>query len=214
VVPSDDPLFGGFGWVVTDLTCRDLTGDGVEEMVAQMSCCTAGVPDPWAIFRAEGGEWLLAFYRDNIQAALTVQGDAIVEKSPAYAAGDPTCCPSSSRFGRVTWDGSEFVFESEEASANRTIEAASSGVTRVGVFEPETGSPVEAADAFGPPSFVGPNQELCTNEWRDLGLLINFADLGGGDPCSAEGAVGSIELKGTLAEEAEWETNEGARVGI
>ncbi len=213
-VPPGDPLFGGSGYVVDDLTCRDLTGDGIEEMVVQLACCTGGSPSPWAIFVAEDSEWELAFHRENIQAELSVQGDAVVEKSPAYLSGDPTCCPTTFRFGSVTWDGADFVYESEEASANRTIEVRSSGATRVGDFLPLTGSPLDAAQVFGPPSLVEPNDVLCVNEWRDLGLVINFVDLGGGDPCSDEGAVGSIELRDVFAEQAGWETDEGVRVGI
>jgi hypothetical protein len=53
---------------------------------------------------------------------------------------------------------------------------------------------------------------LCVNEWRDRGLLVNFADLGGADPCSAEGRVGGIELKDELAAQAGWETDQGVRV--
>ena len=114
----------------------------------------------------------------------------------------------------MSWDGAEFVFESEEASADRTIEVGSSGATRVGDFPPLTDSPLEAARVFGPPSLVEPDRVLCVNEWRDLGLVINFVNLGGRDPCSAEGAVGSIELRDTFAEQAGWETDDGVRVGM
>ena len=103
---------------------------------------------------------------------------------------------------------------SQPPPQSRVIKASAQGVTRVGEFEPQTGSPVEAAKVFGPPSYVDRNDELCVNEWRDLGLLINFADLGGADPCSAEGAVGSIEASGADSEQAGWETDEGARVGM
>jgi hypothetical protein len=214
VVQAGDPLFGGFGYVVAEVICRDLTADGAEEMVAQLDCCTGGAPSPWAIFVAEEGAWQPAFYRTGIQARLSVEGDAIVEKSPAYAAGEPTCCPTTYRFGRVSWDGSAFAFESDEASANRTIKAGSQGVKRLGGFQPQNQSPVEAAEEFGPPSYVRPSDELCVNEWRDLGLLIDFANLGGIDPCSADGRVGSIELKDELAAQAGWETDQGVRVGM
>ena len=213
-VPPDDPLFGGSGYIVGDLACRDLTGDESEEMVVQLACCEAGSPSPWAIFVAEDDEWELAFHREDIQAELSVQGDAIVEKSPAYGTDDPICCPTTFRFGSVSWDGAEFVFESEEASTNRTIEVGSSGATSVGDFPPLTGSPLEAARVFGPPSLVEPDRVLCVNDWRDLGLVINFVNLGGGDPCSEQGAVGSVELRDSFAEQARWETDDGVRVGM
>ncbi|MGH2994650.1 MAG: hypothetical protein ACRDL1_14100 [Solirubrobacterales bacterium] len=58
------------------------------------------------------------------------------------------------------------------------------------------------------------DDELCINEWRDPGLLVNFANFGGADLCAKEGGVGSIELAGTLAEPAGWETDEGVSVGM
>jgi hypothetical protein len=213
-VPPGDPLFGQFGYVLADLICRDFTSDGLKEMVVQLGCCTGGSPSPWAVFTPDNGRWRLAFHRENIPATLSVEGDAIVEKSPAYAAGDPTCCPSTYRFGHIRWDGSSFIFESDEAAAARTIKVGTDGATRVGSFNPQTGSPQDAAKSFGPPSFVGPNDELCVNEWRDLGLVINFANLGGGDPCSAEGRVGSIELDSPFAEQAGWKTTQGVRTGM
>jgi hypothetical protein len=214
-VQPGTPLFKQFGYVFNKLICRDLTGDGAEEMVIQLACCTASSPTPWAIFSAsDDGTWELAFHRDLINAGLSVEGDEIVEKQPALAAGDPSCCPSTYRFGRVTWDGAEFAFTSDDASPDRGIKVSTQGVTRLGDFRPEVQSPLEAAEIFGPPSLVSPNDELCLNEWRDLGLLINFANLGGADPCGVDGAVGSIELTGLLAEQAGWETDEGVRLGM
>jgi hypothetical protein len=84
----------------------------------------------------------------------------------------------------------------------------------VGNFKPESGTPFEAAEAFGPPSSVTRDDELCRQDWLDLGLVINFANLGGLDPCSEDGRVGSIELSGSLAEQAGWETAEGLKVGM
>jgi hypothetical protein len=213
-VERGQPLFEEFGYVINKLICRDLTGDGVEEMVVQLACCTGSAPTPWAIFTPDSGEWQLAFHRDPSSVVLSVEGDEIVEKLPAYAAGDPLCCPTTFRFGRVSWEGSEFIFSSDDASANRTIKVNTQGVTRLGDFRPETQSPIDAADVFGPPSFVTPDDELCVNEWRDLGLVINFANFGGADSCGFDGAVGDIELSGPLAAQAGWETDEGISVGM
>jgi hypothetical protein len=214
VVPADDPLFGGSGYFVVEVICSDLTGGGAEEMIARLDCCAGGAPTPWAIFVAERGAWETAFYRTGLQASLSVERGAVVERSPAYAAGEPTCCPTTGRVGRVSWNGSGFRFGSDEASTGRRIGIGSRGVTRIGGFRPQSQSPVEAAKEFGLPSYVGPNGELCVNEWRDLGLRINFASLSGADPCSASGRVGSIELKDELAAQAGWETDQGIRVGM
>jgi len=213
-VEPGEQLFAQFGYIINKLICRDLTGDDVDEMVVQLTCCTGSAPTPWAIFTAEDGEWRLASHRDPSSVVLSVEGDEIVEKLPAYAAGDPLCCPTTFRFGRVSWDGSEFTFASDDASANRTIKVNTQGVTRVGDFRPETQSPIDAADVFGPPSFVTPDDELCVNEWRDLGLVINFANFGSADSCGFDGAVGDIELTGLLAEQAGWETDQGISIGM
>jgi hypothetical protein len=214
VVPADDQLFGGPGYLVVEVICRDVTGDEAEEMVARLDCCAGGAPTPWAIFVADGGAWEAAFYRTGLQASLSIERRAVVERSPAYAAGEPTCCPTTGRVGHVSWNGSAFRFESDEASTDRRIEVGRRGVTRIGGFQPQSQSPVDAAKEFGRPSYVGPNGELCANEWRDLGLRINFASLTGADPCSASGRVGSLELEDELAAQAGWETDVGIRVGM
>jgi hypothetical protein len=202
------------GYSIGKLVCRDLTGDGAEEMLVQLVCCTSGAFSPWAIFMAEDGQWRLAFHRAGVPATLSIQGDAIVEKTPVYGPDDPLCCPSTFRFGRAAWDGTEFAYRSNEGSPERTIRAGTRGVSRLGAFTPQSGSPFDAAKAFGPPSSTTPDDELCRESWLDLGLVINFANLGGADPCSAAGRVGSIQLQGELAEQAGWKTEEGATVGM
>jgi hypothetical protein len=214
VVSPEQPLFGGTGYVVVELICRDLTGDGAEEMVAELDCCTGGAPTPWAIFVTHERSWRPAFYRTAIQATLSVRGGDVVERSPAYAPGEPTCCPSSFRLGRIAWDGDEFAFETDEASAGRAIEAGKRGVTQLGGFRPPGKSPTEAAEELGPPSYVGRNGALCVNEWRDLGLRIHFAIVGGVDPCSPDGRADSIVLEDELAAQSGWETDDGLRVGM
>lgn len=204
-----EPRFG-----IEKLICRDLAGAGAEEMVVQLACCTASSPTPWAIFRSENDRWALSFYRDEIPARLTVKGDEIVEKTPAYNPDDEACCPSAFRFGRVAWDGDEFVYSSDDADPDRKIKVSGEGVSRVGPFRPERGAPLDAAESFGRPSFVSPRDGLCIHEWRDLGLTINFANLGGQDPCGPNGRVGSIELGGVPAEQAGWETEQRVRVGM
>lgn len=214
VAPRGNPLFGGPGYFVTELICRDLTADGAEDMVVRLDCCAGGTPTPWAIFLADDDAWRLGFYRAGIQASLKIEGDVVVERSAAYAAGEPICCPTTARLASVTWNGNAFAFRSEEASANRAIKITSDGVERLGEFRPATGSPAQAANAFGPPSYVLPRDELCVHEWRDLGLLINFANLGGLDPCTADVRAASIELKDEFAAQARWETDRGVRVGM
>jgi len=201
-------------YAIRKLICRDLTGDDADEMVVQLGCCTGSSPTPWQIFRDDEGEWSLELHRDDLVAVLSVQGDEIVEKSPAYSADDASCCPTTFRFGRVAWDGERFAYSSDDAQRDRKIRATTKGVARVGAFDPQSGAPPDAAEVFGPPSFVSPRDELCVNEWADLGLKINFANLGGRDPCGPDGRVGSIEIAGEEAVQAGWETDKGIRVGM
>jgi hypothetical protein len=214
VVQAGDPLFGEPGYFVTELICRDLTADGAEDMVVRLDCCAGGTPTPWAIFLADDDAWRLGLYRAGIQASLKIEGDAVVERSAAYGAGEPICCPTTARRGRVRWTGNAFEFRSDDASANRDIKISNDGVERLGEFRPATGSPAEAANAFGPPSYVLPRDEFCVHEWRDLGLLINFANLGGLDPCTADVRAAGIELKDEFAAQARWKTDRGVRVGM
>jgi hypothetical protein len=214
VVSPEQALFGGSGYVIVEVICSDLTGDDAEEMVVQLDCCAGGAPTPWTILVAGDRGWRPAFYRTAIQATLSVRRGNVVERSPAYAPGEPTCCPSSFRLGRIGWDGNGFAFETSEASAGRTIDVGRRGVKQLGGFQAPGKSPAEAAKEFGSPSYVGPNGELCVNEWRDLGLRINFASLSGADPCSTDGRVGSIEVEDEVAAQAGWETDEGIRVGM
>jgi hypothetical protein len=214
VVQPGDPLFGGSGYFVTELICRDLTDDRVADMVVRLDCCAGGTPTPWAIFVADGDEWRPALYRAGIQASLQIEDGGVVERSAAYGAGEPICCPTTARAGRVEWDGSAFVYRSEEASVNRAIRVSSQGVDRLGEFRPATGSPTQASNAFGPPSYVMARDDVCVYEWRDLGLLINFVNVGGLDPCRADVQASSVELKDEFAAQAHWETDRGLRVGM
>jgi hypothetical protein len=53
----------------------------------------------------------------------------------------------------------------------------------------------------------------CEVEWADIGLTLNFANFGGANPCTAEGAIGSALVQGPAAELAGWRTEEGLSVG-
>jgi hypothetical protein len=214
VVEDDEPLFGGSGYLVTDVFCRDLTADGAEEMVARLDCCAGNAPTPWAILTADAGGWRPVFYRTGVQASLSVGDGAVIERSPAYAAGDPTCCPTAGRNSRIGWNGSTFTVRSADASQSRRIRVGTGGVTQLGGFRPRSESPVEAADELGTPSYVGPNGEGCVIEWRDLGLRVTFASLSGASACSSAGRVDGVELADEQAAQAGWETNRGVRVGM
>jgi hypothetical protein len=54
---------------------------------------------------------------------------------------------------------------------------------------------------------------LCVVEWRDVGLTVNFANLGGEDPCAPDtGYAGTIEIDGEVSDR--WRTLSGLRPGM
>ena len=69
-------------------------------------------------------------------------------------------------------------------------------------------------EAFGVPSSIFRDDVLCAQSWLDLGLTINFANLGGANPCGSDGRIGTTQIEGPLAAEAGWETSEGIRADM
>jgi hypothetical protein len=76
------------------LICRDLTGDGRNDMVATVhSGGTAGV-EAWVAFKRVGRGWKLVFRRLGHKVLIRSVPVGIVEIAPVYMDGDPNCCPS------------------------------------------------------------------------------------------------------------------------
>jgi hypothetical protein len=108
-------------FAIAHVHCYDLTGDGRNEMIVELVCCTGSSLDPWAIFTPRGERWSLGFSRINTQVfMLTVgafaplgraaaNGRAVEEKIPEYGPGEPSCCPSSYRYAYTSWRGASFV---------------------------------------------------------------------------------------------------------
>jgi len=113
------PLLGHSIW---KLRCADLTGDGRDEMVVALACCTVSTPTPWAIFRRGRGKWHTAFKRVSRKTTLAdLRIDAardVVEKLPVYEPGDALCCPSGYSYRVTHWSGSRFVAAPQPASAS------------------------------------------------------------------------------------------------
>jgi hypothetical protein len=106
-------VYGEFGGIAKlhyqrgTLICRDLTGDGVREMLVQMVCCTGGSPSPWGIFRLDGGHWRQAYARaaDTV-FRLTVSGGQVHATMPAPYEG---ACTTMVRDRIVRWTGARFA---------------------------------------------------------------------------------------------------------
>lgn len=96
------------------------------------------------------------------------------------------------------------------ATADFEIHVRGDGrIARLGeLADPAAASLPVARRAFGDPRPTQRAQELCPARWPDIGLLINFVDLGGGNPCTSEGNAQSARVT-----TARWSTARGLHVG-
>jgi hypothetical protein len=194
--------------------CADLTGDGLDEMVVRLRGGTASSAGPMTIYSQEDGQWRPQIERllsNNDIAAVTDAG--VREVTAAYGASDPACCPSGERSGLTRWNGSRFVYEPDGGIGDGRIRITDAAVVSIGGFDVQTGSLVEAIDAFGRPSSYDRSGQLCQVTWNDIGLTINFVRLRGANPCGSAGAVGSATVSGDPAEQAGWTIGDRLRVG-
>jgi hypothetical protein len=202
--------------------CTDLTGDGVDEMLVQMverdvaPEDLADSPIPWAIYVAEDGKWTPTLIRAHVPGARpAVEGTEVGERSTAFAEGDPVCCPSGSRAGVVRWDGEAFVYRPDVGPRGSTIALNDAGaVAAFAGFDAQNGTFPAAVEYFGPPSTYAPQGELCLATWADIGLTIDFANLGGADPCGSDGRISDARIEGLEASQVGWQTQEGATVDM
>ena len=211
LVPAHQPILGA-----QLIGCRDLTSDGSEEMVVQVPGPTGGAPFPWAIFRREAGQWAPALMRTAVLAwRVKIEGEEIRERSPVFAEGYASCCPSGWRQGAIRWRGGEFVYQPLNGTKNRSITLRGDEAESIGGFDLQSGSLPEAIAAFGPPTATAHSRggNVCPADWDDLGLRIGFANLGTANPCGPEGRVSSAHVTGLEAEQAGWRTEAGATVG-
>jgi hypothetical protein len=217
--PFGIPLTGPFlddigGYHIAITKCADLTGDGVNEMVVAIGAGAAGRIFNWAIYSPTEEAWELQFHREGVQVAdLSVRDNVVVEKQPTIGPDDAFCCPSGYRNAEISASGGEFAIRSGIPSDDREITVnAIDGVTKIGPLDPETASPIDAANELGAPSIASRSGDSCPSEWRDLGLVIFFANFGGEDACGLEGRIGSFILAGSAAEQAGWQA-EGISIG-
>ncbi len=203
------------------LGCVDLTGDGVDEMVLQLTqsgiapATAGGTAAPWAVYQPIDGRWTPVAIRTATGAAkVTVEKDQVREVSSALVEGDPLCCASGRREGVLRWNGKEFTYRPLGGPRGRTIAVGHGEAEAIAGFPLQEGSLADAVKLFGPPSTYGPTGEVCPAEWDDLGIRIDFANLGGLDPCGVDGRVADVTVQGPEARQAGWMTQEGAMVEI
>ena len=97
------------------------------------------------------------------------------------------------------------------SSPRRTNVAVIRGDVQIGHFLVKRDGPLDGAlRAFGRPTSLRRGRyQNCAARWADLGLRINFYNLGGHDPCVRQyGFFGDATMVGR-----EWQTAKGLRIG-
>lgn len=203
--------FGKNRYRVELLECADITEDEVDEMIVALAPGKGESPSDWAIFTpANAAEWQLVLPMEGSPvSSFEITGGELRFETPTSEKGG-----SGAREGTVSFDaeGERFVVE-VPGSEGRTIEAKRNEVVGLGRLDPQSADLDAARKRFATPTSIETEGSLCRVRWSDLGLTINFANFGGGDPCGPEGRVASVELLGGPAAAAGWETEEGIGVG-
>lgn len=183
-------------------------------MVVQTLGPTGGAATPWAILSQQADKWRVALLRPDIQAAkVQIQGPQVSELTPAYATNDPTCCPSGQRRGVVKWSNGTYVFEPEHVPPSRDVVFSGPEPISIGGLDFATGSLPRAINIFGVPSYYFGSDTSCPANWRDIGLVINFANFGGADPCGPNGRIARAPVQLREGEQFGWQTNLGLKPG-
>jgi len=93
------------------ITYVDLTGDGAEEAIVPVS--SGGEGGDIAVFvfgyGPDGLAELLRVLPESGSLKDNIVGGQLTVTEPAYAPGDPLCCPSQLQTTTYRWDGSRFV---------------------------------------------------------------------------------------------------------
>lgn len=200
------------------LHCRDVTGDGRDEMIVGLGAGASQRVSQWAVFTSDdSAHWRLAFERQgSLVSSIGTRDHGLVVQTPTYGADDALCCPSGFKSTRIVVGRGGFdVAPSRVPVPQRTIVLADGRVTQLGPLDPLRDSALQALAEFGSPTSVGSSYESsCPYEWSDLGLSIAFANFGAGDACGQDGRIASFVLSGTVAAQAGWRISGGAEVGM
>lgn len=207
------------GWVAVQVQdCQDLNGDGSDEMVTIADGVKAGGAHlmTWFVLGQEEGEWASLLRREIPVPKLSVSESGVQEKTGIYRSGDAMCCASSKRGGEVKEEGGEFKYFPDIDPGNYEIQMnpKTREVESFGPLDAYTSSASETMQYFGEPNFTGiPGGEGCSMTWSDLGMIIDFVDLGGGNACLS-GKIGRFSLQGNTASQVGWRGPDGLRIGM
>jgi hypothetical protein len=216
---ADDSTGKLGGWVAAEVEdCQDLSGDEAEEMVVVADGVKAGGTHVvnWFVFGQENGEWVALLRRAQPMPDLSVSDSGVREETGIYRSGDPMCCASSNRGGEVRESGGELRYFPDIDPQNYKIKMnpATKEMKSFGPLDAYTSSASETMQYFGEPNSTGiPGSESCTMTWSDLGMIIDFVDLGGGNSCLS-GRIGRFSLQGTAAAQVGWSGPNGLQTGM
>ncbi len=216
----EDDSTGKLGsWVAVQVEdCEDLIDGEADEMVAVADGVKAGGAHlvNWFVLGQENEEWVVLLRREQPVPKLSVSSSGIREETGIYRAGDPMCCASSSRAGEVRESNGELRYFPDIDPQNYKIRLnlATNEIKSFGPLDAYTSSASESMQYFGEPNATGiPGDEVCTMTWSDLGMVIDFVDLGGGNSCLS-GKIGRFSLQGTAAAQVGWKGPDGLQVGM
>jgi hypothetical protein len=123
--------------------CRDLNGDGQDELVIQLSPSggTASTPFPWAILEVPPGQTAPRTAFARLKASYTdikVRSNYVVEHSKFIRGGEPNCCPQGRRVRFIRWNGTGYGPSRHRPSKPRPPEGPPEGYPGV---PPPSGQP-------------------------------------------------------------------------
>ena len=173
---------------------------------------TVDLPRPWAIYASDGEKWTPALIRSRVPGAeVTVEGGEVASAPRRW--WRVTCCAAQPAGARVSFAGTATGSPTIPTLAPRSHDRARRrGRGRDRRVRSPGGELPGAVGLFGPASTYGPEGDTCPASWDDLGMTIEFANLGGLDPCGEEGRVAEARIERAEAAQAGWKTEEDATV--
>jgi hypothetical protein len=135
----------------------------------------------------------------------------VVFVTAALAAASASGAPAAGRFAGTGTVPPAAVSPPAPAAPIRTAVAVIRGDVQIGRFRVQRDGTLDGAiRAFGPPTSLERGRyQSCAARWADLGLRINFYNLGGQNPCVRQyGYFSDATMVGR-----HWQTAKGLRLG-
>jgi len=99
---TDRPRAGVLG---VRLSSADLTGEGVDDLLAEEQRGGSGACATWRVIASADGSAFDIFLRDSCATEISAINGTLVVREAVFESGDPHCCPSAYRTTVLAWDG-------------------------------------------------------------------------------------------------------------